>query len=239
MDFKRTTALVTGGAKRVGRHIALRLARRGASILLHYHRSEREAEEVASEIRSMGVGCQLVRADLSNEADVVHLANQAVGVNLLVNSASIFYRTPVDGVSTTDVEKFWIVNFRAPFLLSTQIGRRLAEEGGGQIINIVDWSAFRPYRDYSAYCASKGALVTLTKSLARDLAPKVRANAVAPGPVLAPPGMGLEESQAIASLTVLGRWGKPDDVASAVVFLAENSYINGQVLVVDGGRSIL
>ena len=115
----------------------------------------------------------------------------------------------------------------------------MAKKNGGKIVNIADWSGFRPYKDFMAYCGSKGGLITLTKSLARDLAPKVCANAVAPGPVLAPPDMSDAEKEAVAKTTALGRWGKPEDIANAVIFLVENDFVNGIVLVVDGGRSIV
>ena len=114
----------------------------------------------------------------------------------------------------------------------------MAEGTGGKIINIADWSGIRPYKDYAPYCASKGGLITLTKSLARDLAPKVQANAIAPGPVLLPPDFTEEEKQAVIRKTVLGRVGDPSDIAHAVIFLLENDFINGSVLVVDGGRSL-
>jgi len=115
----------------------------------------------------------------------------------------------------------------------------MARENGGKIINIADWSAARPYKNHAPYCASKGGLVTLTKALARDLAPRVQVNAVAPGPILRPPAMSENESDTIAKKTALGRWGSPRDVAYAVKFLIRNDFINGTVLTVDGGRSII
>jgi NAD(P)-dependent dehydrogenase (short-subunit alcohol dehydrogenase family) len=130
-------------------------------------------------------------------------------------------------------------NLKGPFFLAQELGRRMADGSGGKIINIADWSGIRPYRDYAIYCASKGGLITLTKSLARDFAPKILANAVAPGPVLLPPDISENEAQTIAKLTALGRIGAPEDVAHAVIFLLENDFINGAVLTVDGGRSIV
>lgn len=241
MQLRGKIALVTGAAKRIGRQIALALAQKGANLVLHCHSSETQAKELASEIKALGVGCDLLKADLSETAQVLTMAGQALSkkpVDILVNSASIFYKTPLAGVKESDWEAFIATNLKAPFLLSKEIGLAMAKGQGGRIINIVDWSGFKPYKDYAPYCASKGGLITLTKALARDLAPKVTANAVAPGPVLAPSDMSEEEKNAIASTTALGRWGEPQDVANAVVFLAESDFINGTVLVVDGGRSL-
>ena len=242
MEIRGKTALVTGGAKRVGRTIALELAKKGAHILLHYHRSEKEARQAADEIKTLGVSCGLLQADLSVAKDVSTMAAEALklrkSVDILVNSASLFFKTPPETASEADWDKLMDTNLKAPFLLSTEIGRRMVKQGGS-IVNIADWSGFRPYKDYSAYCSSKGGLITLTKALARDLAPRVRVNAVAPGPVLAPPDMSETEKEAVAKTTALGRWRKPEDIAYAVNFLIENDFVNGIVLVVDGGRSLV
>lgn len=237
------TALVTGAAKRVGREIALALARRGANVLVHYRHSADEAERTAAEIRSLGVFSDTLRADLAHAPDAQKLLAQVahIGkpVDILVNSASLFYRTPIDAVSEKDWDALIDANLKGPFLLSTELGRRMAAAGGGVIINIADWAGFRPYRDYLPYCTSKGGLLTMTKALARDLAPKVRANAVAPGPVLLPEDFSEEDKAAIIKRTPLGRIGSPADVAHAVLFLVESTFVNGIVLTVDGGRSIV
>ncbi len=243
MEIKGKMALVTGGAKRVGRAIALELAKKGADILLHYHRSEKEALETCAEIKSFGVACFLVQANLSHSEEILKMTAEAEkisnNIDILVNSASLFYKTPIDTVSETDWDQLVNANLKGPFILSIEIGRDMIKKNGGKIINIADWSGLKPYKDYSAYCTSKGGLITLTKALARDLAPKVQVNAIAPGPMLAPPDMSDQEKEAIAKSTVLGRWGKPEDIAQAVSFLVENDFINGIVLGVDGGRSIL
>lgn len=243
MIIQGKKALVTGGARRVGKVIALALAKKGAEIVLHYHRSKEEALVTQSEIKALGVHCHLVQADLAQPEHVERLtremaANQ-INPDILVNSASIFYRTPLETATERDWDTFMDTNLKSYFLLSRLLGLRMKNAGGGKIINIADWSGFRPYRDYAPYCASKGGLITLTKALARDLAPTVTVNAVAPGPVMMPEDMSEAEKEKIAEKTALGRWGKPEDVASAVLFLLENEYMTGAVLVVDGGRSIV
>ena len=240
MDIRGKTALVTGAAKRVGREIALHLAGKGANIVLHYHRSKAEAEKTASEIRALGPECRLVSADLSNAAAVEKMAAEAASrpPHILVNSASVFYKTPLCDAKASDWDTLMDTNLRAPFLLSKTIGCAMAKGAGGKIINIADWSGFRPYKDYAPYCVSKGGLLTLTKALVRDLSPKVQVNSVAPGPILPPLDMSEEEKERVAKKTLLGRWGSPLDIAYATAFLIENDFINGTVLCVDGGRSI-
>ncbi|MBI3316150.1 MAG: SDR family oxidoreductase [Candidatus Omnitrophica bacterium] len=243
MDVKEKIALVTGGAKRVGRGIALALAGKGAHILLHYHTSKLEAEKTAGDVRSLGVRCDLFQADLGSTDQVLSMAQNVLkqfpSIHILVNSASLFYKTPFKDVSESDWDRLLDTNLKGPFTLSRKIGNHMAAHEGGKIINIADWSGSRPYKDYAPYCASKGGLITLTKSLARDLAPKVQANAVAPGPVLLPAGFPENEKEEILKKIPLGRLGTPRDVASAVLFLVENDFINGTVLVVDGGRSLV
>ena len=243
MDLNGKKALITGGAKRVGREIALALAKHGTHILLHYNHSRSDADKTAAEIKRLGVQCFLFQADLSKGADILRMAkeiyDQTPSVDILINSASLFYKTPFKDVKESDWDALIGANLKGPFLLSREIGNKMFEGAGGKIINIADWSGFRPYRDYSPYCVSKGGLITLTKTLARDLAPKVWSNAIAPGPVLLPPDLSDEEKQKAVQKTLLGRVGSPQDIANAVLFLLDNDFINGTVLVVDGGRSIV
>jgi pteridine reductase len=269
VELKGKTALVTGGAKRVGREIALSLAKKGANILLHYHTSKGEAEKTASEIKALGVNCHLYQADFAKPTEILRMIKEIDAlspsprpsplrgegepvsplphgerdrvrgvVDVLVNNASSFYKTPLEEIKESDWDHFMDVNLKTPFLLSKELGVRMANGEGGTIINIADWSGFRPYKNYLPYCTSKGGLITMTKALARDLAPKVRANAIAPGPVMLPADMPADEKEKAIDKTLLRREGSPEDVASAVVFLAENDYLNGLILPVDGGRSI-
>lgn len=240
MELLKKRALVTGASKRVGRTIALALAAKGVSILLHYRNSRSEAEATGAEIKALGVPCELLKADLSKPEEIRLMTASLNGpVDILVNSASAFYKTPIREVTEKNWDDLLDSNLKGPFFLSQILGTRMADGAGGKIINIADWSGMRPYKDYAPYCASKGGLITLTKSLARDLAPKVTANAVAPGPVLMPENFSPEEVKTVEKLTALGRIGTPQDVANAVLFLLENDYINGTVLTVDGGRSIV
>jgi pteridine reductase len=242
MELEGKTALVTGAAKRVGRSIALGLAKEGVHILLHYRSSQSDAENTASQILAQGVSCELFKADLSRTKEVETLCQtlekKNLKVDILINSASSFYKTPLSSVNESDWDSFMDTNLKGPFFLSKNLGLKMAGSNGGKIINIADWSGSRPYKDYAPYCVSKGGLITLTKALAKDLAPKVYANAIAPGPVLVPENFTEEEKQKTIEKTLLGRLGTPEDIANAVIFILENDFINGTVLVVDGGRSL-
>ena len=242
MEIQGKTALITGAAKRVGRVIALHLAQKGAQIVLHYHQSKDDALRTQKEIKAFGVHCHLAQANLSKTEHILEmtqdLSKNKVKIDILVNSASLFYKTPLETATESDWDQLMDANLKSYFTLSRELGLQMKKNTGGKIINIADWSGFRPYKDYAPYCVSKGGLITLTKTLARDLAPNVLVNAVAPGPVLKPEHLSEEENQQTIQKTLLGRWGKPEDVACAVSFLIENDFINGTVLVVDGGRSI-
>ena len=223
----------------MGREIALELARAGADIVVHYRTSAAEAEETAEEIRALGVGCELVAGDLADPDDLTRVATEYSGVDVLVNSASIFPRTPLADVTIEQWDEIHAANLRAPFFLAKTIGLAMKERGIGAIINITDWCAERPYRGYLPYGASKAGLVALTKGLAKALAPEVRVNAVAPGPVMFSETMTEAERDVVLRKTPLGREGSPGDVAAAVRFLAESAgFTTGASLTVDGGRQI-
>lgn len=235
--------LITGAAKRIGRAIALALAERGADIVIHYHRSEDAARETAREIEARGVRALALQADLANVREIERLIERAADalgrLDILVNNASVFFRTPFGSITEEQWDLNLDVNLKAPFFCAQYAARFMREQGGGKIINIADWAGFRPYAGYIPYCVSKAGLIALTQVLARTLAPTILVNAVAPGPVLLPEDYGEDEIRAIIEGTPLKRLGSPEDVVRAVLFLIEGSdFITGHTLVVDGGRLI-
>ncbi|HZP43721.1 MAG TPA: SDR family oxidoreductase [Candidatus Binatia bacterium] len=243
MELSGRWALVTGAAKRVGKAIALELAAHGANVAVHYHSSAEEAAATVREIEAAGVRSLALRASLERTADVDALARDAEartgGIDVLVNSASNYLRVPFDRL-TEDVWDLTLdTNLKAPFVLAWHLGLAMRRRGRGTIVNIADWAGERPYRDYLPYCVSKAGVIGLTRALAKELAPEVRVNAVAPGPVMPPDDMGEAERAAVVRATPLRRFGAPEDVARCVRFLvAEAEFTTGALFHVDGGRAI-
>ena len=240
MELKGRTVLVTGAAKRVGKAVALAFARAGCDVVLHYNRSEAEALQTQKEVKGLGVSCALVRADLADHGQIEQLFKKEEKtlskVSVLVNSASVFPRTPVEKIGPADWDAVLRANLLGPFYVAQKIGLRLKEKGlEGAVINVTDISVIRPHPNHLPYCASKAALADVTRSLALELAPHVRANSVAPGAVQFPEGYSEDDKKKIVDRIPLRRAGDPSDVANACLFLAKADYVNGTTLVVDGG----
>ncbi len=229
-------ALVTGGAIRVGRAISEALYEAGFTLALHYHGSA----EAAVRFQDEHPGSTLHRADLAEVSEVNRLADEVAGahgrIDVLVNSAALFYPTPVGEATQEQWDRLHHVNLRAPFFLAQAVRPHMP--AGGVIINIADVNAVVPWARYLAYGTTKAGIVSLTHGLARELAPDIRVNAVAPGPVLLPESYAADKRSESVERTLLKREGTPAHVAHAVRFLVENDYITGAVLPVDGGRAL-
>ena len=243
MEIEGKVALVTGAAKRVGRSIALALAERGAELVIHYRDSEREAQAVVALAKRAGGKPVAVRADLSIPGEttrIVETATQAFGrIEILVNSAAIFYRTPFEKLTGEDWDRFLNVNLRAPFLLCRQVGEIMLRQGQGKIINLADIAGMKAWAEYIPYSVSKAGMISLTQGLAKALAPSVQVNAIAPGAILLPEGTTAEEREQAIRRVPLKRLGSPEDIARAAVYLIENDFITGEVLTLDGGQHLL
>lgn len=242
MKLEGTVALVTGGARRVGRAIALELAGAGCDIALHCHESRGDARGVADRITAAGRRCEIVCGDLRRPEAAGEIVERTVaalgGLEILVNNASIFERMTLESFSIDDWDRTMRINVTAPAALAAAAREHLLRTGG-KIINLCDIAADRPWPEHLAYCVSKAALVCLTKALARALAPAVQVNGVAPGIAMFPEDYGDEVRQRLVDKVPLKRAGTPEDIARTVRFLAESGdYITGQILNVDGGRSI-
>jgi len=237
--------LVTGAAKRVGAAIARRLHQAGANLALHYRSSEREARALCSELNSERAdSAMLVQADLQQVdafAEVVQSCVEHFGaLDALVNNASTFYPTPFGTISAENWNELVGANLKAPLFLA-QAAAPYLKKSGGCIVNITDIHAERPLKNYVVYSIAKAGLVGLTRSLARELGPEVRANAVAPGPIAWPEDGSFDEATRarVIAHTLLKRIGEPDDIARAVYYLiAEAPYVTGQIIAIDGGRSV-
>jgi pteridine reductase len=236
-------ALVTGGAVRVGLEIARALADAGADVAIGYRRSAAEARAAVRDLEARGVRAAALRADVARPREARALVAAAVRrlgrLDILVNNAALFFRTPVLTTTIVQFDRLLAVNLRAPFFLSQAAARAMGRRGG-RIINIADVGAVRAWAGYVPYGISKAGVLMLTRGLAAALAPRIQVNAVAPGVVLLPEGFPRVSGRRLTARIPMGRRGRPADVAQAVRFFATCSdYITGQVLFVDGGMSVL
>lgn len=243
MELKGKTALVTGGAIRVGKAIALALAERGADVAITYRSSEEEARETVEEIRARGVAGLAVRCDQRDPRripEAVREVEQGLAPpDVLINNAAIFRRTPFEQAALDDWDEHQEVNLRAPWLFARAVAPGMKSRGSGVILNMLDISVERPYRGYIPYTVSKAGLTTLTRMLAVELAPEIRVNGIAPGTVLWGEGIPEEQRQAVVDRTPLHRTGSPEDIAATALFLIEGpEYITGAIVPVDGGRRL-
>jgi pteridine reductase len=245
--LKTKVALITGsGKRRVGNAVAMALADRGYNIALHYNHSEEEARQTVAEIEGKGVRAAAFQADVSNEADVARLFDETLAaferLDVLVTAAAVWQPKPLEEMTADDVRRQFDVNTLGTFLCCRSAGLIMAARPeGGSIVTIGDWATARPYPGYAAYFVSKGAVATLTRTLAVEFAsrnPAVRVNCIEPGPVMVPADLAGHEVKGIIAGTLLKRLGQPENVAQAVVFLVENEYVTGVCIPVDGGRTI-
>lgn len=235
-------AVVTGGARRVGRAISLGLARAGMNVVINHTASPDDAERTAHEVTSIGRRAAIVQADVTRAegiAAITETARHAFGrLDILVNSASLFERQSFDAITEEDFDRVIGVNLRAPFFLS-QAAAPMLRKSSGLIINIGDLSGLQAWPAFAHHAISKAGLVHLTRVLARALAPHVRVNCIVPGTVLPPDDFDGEDYAGGRDRRVLEREGSPEDVVDALIWLAGSGFVTGQTVVVDGGRTLL
>lgn len=235
--------LVTGGAQRIGRSIVERLAREGYGVAIHCRRSADVAEEIAARIRSAGGRAAVVQADLADAAAVERLVDDAARglgspLTLLVNNASEFEPDEVTTLSQERWDRHFAVNLRAPAFLARDFARQLPRDAEGSIVNIVDQRVWKLTPQFFSYTLTKAALFSATQTMAQALAPRIRVNAIGPGPTLANERQGDEDFNKQASAVLLGHGGTPEEIADAVVYLANARSVTGQMIAVDGGQHL-
>lgn len=230
-------ALVTGAAHRLGKVFAVALARQGFDIVLHYHQSSAAALQTQAEIESMGRRVTVVEADLTEPSQIQSLVSTLDTLHVLVNSAAFMPSGNVEALTIENWDTALDLNLRAPFLLAQEGAKHMPE--GGLIVNITDVGAQKAWSRYPSYTVSKAALESLTRILARALAPKIRVNAIAPGFVLQSDIVSDDEWQRLIKRIPLKRPARTEELASALEFLVQNEYITGQTIVVDGGYSLV
>lgn len=243
MELRRSRALITGGARRLGRAIALSLADAGAHVAFTYHSSHRAAAATRRAIEARGVRALALQADAADDAQMARVIEQVTAaftrLDLWVANAGEFRRTPLRSVRERDWDDMLRLNFATFLVPARRIGPLMRRQGSGCIIAMADVAAIRPWVDYIPYCVAKRAVVSLTQELAVQLAPQVRVNAIAPGPVLFPRGFPAAMRAREVGRTRLRRVGAPRHVTAAVRYLATNDYVTGTVLPVDGGRLLV
>lgn len=235
--------LVTGGARRIGQALAMAMAERGAHVAFSYRSAAAEARATQAQLQERGVKALAIRADISRRADVAAMfrkIRQRFGrLDVLINSASNFERAPLATLSERDWDHAMETNLKGPFLCALFASRMMRRRRAGKIINIADWAGVRPYRDYLPYCVSKSGVIGLTKALAKELAPAIQVNAIAPGPIMPPEGMTPAQRARIAARVPLRRWGSPQDIVQTALFLIEGTdFMTGSTVFVDGGQLI-
>jgi NAD(P)-dependent dehydrogenase (short-subunit alcohol dehydrogenase family) len=235
-------AVVTGGAKRLGRAIALKLAADGWDIALHYHQSTEAAEATAADIRNLGRRCHLLQADLGREEQVLTLlpgASSELGpVTCLVNNASVFEMDKIDTVTRDSWDRHIETNLRAPFVLSQAMAKALPEGENGNIVNMLDQRVWKLTPYFMSYTVAKMGLWTLTRTMALALAPRVRVNAIGPGPTMPSPRQTPEHFAAQSAAMPLGHGATPDEIAAAVSYILGSPSMTGQMIALDGGEHL-
>ncbi len=237
-----SAVLVTGAAKRLGRAIALKLAREGYDVAVHYRSSKAEADAVAAEIKALGRRAALVEGELSKEADVAAIVPRAVfalgPLTALVNSASVFEDDRVETATRASWDKHLDTNLRAPLVLSQAFAAQLPAGAHGGIVNLIDQQVLNLTPQFLSYTVSKAALWTLTQTLAQALAPRIRVNAVAPGPSLKAERQSQANFDGHVKATLLQRPSSPEDIAAAVAYLLAAPAVTGQMIAVDSGQHL-
>jgi len=240
VHLKDKIVLITGGAVRVGRAITVELIEAGATVFCHYYHSEKDAHELKKDFPSIS----LIKGNLKEINTIGLLVREVVKksgtIDILINNAAIFLKTPLGSVTEKDWDNLFAINLKPHFFLSQEIGKIMMKNKSGKIINIADTSGLRPWPSYIPYSVTKSGMIALTKGLAKALAPFVQVNCINPGPVLMPDTYSNEQISLAIEKTLLKRAGSPKDISAAVKFLIEDGdYITGLILSVDGGRSIL
>ena len=245
MELTGKVVLITGG-KRIGAAVATTLAKAGADVALVYNRSRAEADDTATAVRELGRKAVSVQADVSSEQDCAQAVDATVAqlgrLDILINMASLYGSKPFDQLSAADWDRQMSVDLRATFLFSRAAAIVMKRVGGGHIINFADWvvASGRPrYPGFLPYYVAKAGVKALTEALALELAAdQILVNAIAPGPILAPPDMSEKESASVVRNTPLGRWGGEAEIAKAVMFLVHSDFVTGETIRVDGGRHV-
>jgi pteridine reductase len=241
VELRGRVALITGAGRRVGRALAVGLGAQGMRVAVHYHASDRGAQDTARLVLEAGGSAALFESDLTQPdapaALIAEVVRELGALHVLVNSSAVMVRTPIGEVTPAQWDAMMALNLRAPFMLAQSAAQHLAGVSGA-IVNIADLAAFETWPAYIPHGISKAGIVYMTRALARTLAPRIRVNAIAPGAVLLPDDWQEEDAAKLRESTPLCRLGSPDDVVQAMLYLLRADYVTGETIIVDGGRHV-
>jgi pteridine reductase len=243
MKIKDKIILVTGGAVRIGRSICLELAKCGAVVFCHYNSSDSDAQSLQEEVSEIGGNLHLIKSDFSQVNHATQIIDDIISktkrIDILINNAAIFFKTPLEDINEGDWDRIFSINLKTPFFISQKVGLLMKKQGFGKIINIGDTSGLNPWPGYLPYSLTKSGIISMTKGLAKALAPEVLVNCVNPGPVLIPDYYNENEIKMAVDKTLVKKVGSANDIVQTIKYLIEGTdYITGSVINVDGGRSI-
>jgi pteridine reductase len=242
MQLDGKVAIVTGGAVRLGKALALALAEQGVRLVIHYGSSAGPAQETVAKIKAMGSDALAIQADLSQPREAPSIVERAAAhfgqADILVNSAAIFGPGNWDDTTEANWDQHFAINLKSPFFLSQAFAAHVGPERAGYIINIADWRGVRPGPDHVAYTLTKAALIAMTKSLALALAPNIQVNAIAPGLILPPPGEDQSYLERKADKIPAQRVGSPEEIAKAMIFLLRSDFVTGDLILMTGGEHL-
>ena len=242
MEIEGKVAIVTGGAVRLGKALALALAKEGTRLVVHYGSSAGPAQETVRQIEALGSQALAIQADLGQPSQAPSIVDRAVArfgqVDILVNSAAIFKPGRWDDTTEENWDQHLSINLKSPFFLSQAFARHVGRERPAHIVNIADWRGVRPGTDHVAYTLTKAALIAMTRSLALALAPNIQVNAIAPGMILPPPGKDQAYLQRWAHQIPAQRVGSPEEIAKTLIFLVHSDFVTGDLIHVTGGQHL-
>ena len=244
MEIKNKVALITGGA-RIGQAVAEELARRGCHIAVTYRASKKSADDTVRSAKALGVKAHAIRADLTNEEANLRIPSEVGKVlgrlDILIHLASLYRKTPVESIDTKSWKEHLDIDLRSAYLLAAGAAPLMRQKGAGRIILFADWVAAsgRPrYKEFVPYYVAKHGVIGLAEALALEWAPEILVNTIAPGPILPPDGLSENEEKEAIRMMPLGRWGGPQEIAKAVLFLIDTDFVTGECIRVDGGRHL-
>ena len=242
MILKDKVALVTGGAVRLGRALALSLAEQGVKLIIHYGSSAGPAQATVAQVKAMGGKALTLQADFCQSGAAAGLIDRAVEhfgqLDILINNAAIFGAGDLSDTTEENWDKHFAINLKSPFFLSQAFAAHVGQERRGHIINIADWRALRPGPDHLTYTLTKAGLVTMTQSLALALAPNIQVNAIAPGAILPPPDKDQAYLEQLGQALPLQRSGSPEEVSKAMLYLLQSDFVTGELIFVTGGEHL-